>query len=147
MVLGRMIWFYTPSRSLFGIPAPTIAAVFVSLDIITFIIQLIGGLSAGPASPADEQLRAVHIYMGGIGLQEFFIVVFLALVVKFQLVARKLKAIPSSRGIEENQTMGFVPPAVQRGSTILPLTLYTTLALISVSISNCMSACVLRSLG
>jgi len=136
MVLGRMIWFYSPSRSLFGIPAPTIAAVFVSLDVITFVIQLIGGLSAGPASPADDQLRAVHIYMGGIGLQEFFIVIFLALVIKFQLTTRNAKANSSSLRVEENQAMGYSAPAGQKGSTILSATLYTTLALISVSISN-----------
>ena len=141
-----MIWFYNPSRSLFGIPAPTIAAVFVSLDIITFIIQLIGGLSAGPSSPADEQLRAIHIYMGGIGLQEFFIVTFLALVIKFQLTARKTKAYSSEARNEENRSMEFATAAGQKGSTLLPVTLYTTLALISVSVGKYKRNGILKSL-
>ncbi|KAI0126217.1 RTA1 domain-containing protein [Xylariales sp. AK1849] len=85
MTLGRMIHFFLlPSRSLLRTPASTIAAGFVALDIISFVIQLVGGTMAGPASPPEDQLRAIHIYMGGIGMQEIFIIGFLCLAVKFQ---------------------------------------------------------------
>ncbi|KAI1104984.1 RTA1 like protein-domain-containing protein [Jackrogersella minutella] len=92
MVLGRMIYFFAPSRKVFGIPAPTLAAAFVSFDFIAFCIQLAGGSMAGPTAPADEQLRAIHIYMGGIGLQQFFIVVFVAFAARFQLDMRNVNS-------------------------------------------------------
>ncbi|KAL0939984.1 RTA1 domain-containing protein [Colletotrichum truncatum] len=84
MTLGRMIYFFHPSRSLLRIPASTFAAIFVGLDVISFIIQLVGGSMAGPTTPPEEQMRAIHIYMGGIGLQEFFILIFVALAFTFQ---------------------------------------------------------------
>lgn len=40
---------------------------------------------AGPTAPADEQLRAIHIYMGGIGLQQLFIAIFVVFAFKFQV--------------------------------------------------------------
>ncbi|XXG95356.1 hypothetical protein Hte_001618 [Hypoxylon texense] len=85
MVLGRMIYFFVPSRKVFHIPAPTLAAAFVTFDFVAFIIQLVGGSMAGPTAPADEQLRAIHIYMGGIGLQQLFIAIFVAFALKFQV--------------------------------------------------------------
>ncbi|KAI0379042.1 hypothetical protein F5Y04DRAFT_290736 [Hypomontagnella monticulosa] len=92
MVLARMIYFFIPSRKVFNIPAPTLAAAFVSFDFVAFVIQLTGGSMAGPTAPAEDQLRAIHIYMGGIGLQQFFIVIFVAFAVKFQLEMRNTKA-------------------------------------------------------
>ncbi|KAI2617841.1 RTA1 like protein-domain-containing protein [Hypoxylon sp. NC1633] len=89
MVLGRMIYFFAPSHKVFSIPAPTLAAAFVAFDFVAFCIQLAGGSMAGPTAPAEEQLKAIHIYMGGIGLQQFFIVVFVAFAVKFQLGMRE----------------------------------------------------------
>ncbi|KAM0350152.1 hypothetical protein ACHAPU_003316 [Fusarium lateritium] len=91
MTLGRMVYYFTPSHSLIGMPAATLAAIFVGLDIISFIIQLIGGSMAGPGSPPDEQMKAVHIYMGGIGLQEFFILIFVVLCVLFQKKMREMR--------------------------------------------------------
>lgn len=88
MVLGRIIHFFLlPSP--FGIPAYLIAAGFVSLDFISFVVQLVGGSMSGPTSSAEDQLKAIHIYMGGIGMQEVFIVVFLCLAVRLQLDMRK----------------------------------------------------------
>jgi len=119
MVLGRMIHYFHPKRALLGLPASTIGAVFVALDFVSFIIQLIGGSMAGPDSPPADQLRAIHIYMGGIGLQEFFIVVFVGLAIKFQ------------RDMRHAERAGTAPV---RGKGWMPLmvTLYVSLLLISV---------------
>ncbi|KAH7150291.1 RTA1 like protein-domain-containing protein [Dactylonectria estremocensis] len=84
MTLGRMVYFFIPSKSILHMPAVALGALFVGLDIISFIIQLVGGSMAGPGSPPDEQQRAVHIYMGGIALQEFFILIFVGLCIAFQ---------------------------------------------------------------
>ena len=40
---------------------------------------------AGPGSTPDSQRKGLNIYMGGIGMQEGFIVLFLGLVIKFHL--------------------------------------------------------------
>ncbi|KAK2037404.1 RTA1 domain-containing protein [Colletotrichum somersetense] len=91
MTLGRMIYFFHPSRSLLRIPAPTFAAIFVGLDIISFAVQLAGGSMAGPTAPPAEQMKAIHIYMGGIGLQEFFILIFVGLALKFRLEIQRME--------------------------------------------------------
>lgn len=97
MTLGRMVYYFLPTHSLLGMPAVTLAAIFVGLDIVSFIIQLIGGSLAGPGSPPEDQLHAIHIYMGGIGLQEFFIVIFVILCIAFQ---RKMHEIRAEKGIK-----------------------------------------------
>ncbi|KAF4463046.1 RTA1-involved in 7-aminocholesterol resistance [Fusarium albosuccineum] len=84
MTLGRMVYYFLPSRSIFGMPAATLAAVFVGLDIISFIIQIVGGSMSGPGAPPEQQQAAIHTYMGGIGLQEFFILIFVAICIQFQ---------------------------------------------------------------
>ncbi|KAI1610971.1 RTA1 domain-containing protein [Exophiala viscosa] len=119
MVLGRMIHFFIPSHSLFSIPASTLAVGFVSLDFVSFIIQLIGGSWAGPTAPAAKQLQGIHIYMGGIGLQQFFILIFVGFGVKFQREMLELER----RGV----------PAKKKWRGLL-YTLYTTLGLITVRI-------------
>lgn len=120
MVLGRMVHFFIPSHSLFSIPASTLAVCFVS-----FIIQLVGGSLAGPTSSVSQQMKAIHIYVGDISLQQFFIVVFVGFAMKFQL--------------EMSRRERFGPPLAELKSRWKPLlfTLYTTLALITVS-SDCL---------
>jgi ABC-type Na+ efflux pump permease subunit len=117
MVLARMIHFYLPTHSIFSIPAWVLSFVFVSLDFISFIIQLVGGAYAGPTAPVEEEMKGVHIYMGGIGLQQFFIFVFLGLAVKFHLT------------MASAERMGTAKSGWKR----LLWTLYSSLAFISVS--------------
>ncbi|WKT45531.1 RTA-like protein [Fusarium oxysporum f. sp. vasinfectum] len=105
MTLGRMVYYFIPSQSLLRMPAATLAAIFVGLDILSFIVQLIGGSMSGPGSPPDEQMKAVHIYMGGIGLQEFFIVIFVVLCFLFQ---KKMHTIErQNQGIKAFVTSGL----------------------------------------
>ncbi|MCJ1485727.1 hypothetical protein MMC06_005902 [Schaereria dolodes] len=122
MVLGRMIHFFLPTHSLFGIRASTLAYYFVSLDFVSFIIQLIGGSMAPSTAPPAEQLKGIHVYMGGIGLQQFFIVVFLGLAVKFHV---------TMLGMERS---GALVGTGKGGWRRLLFTLYGSLALISVRI-------------
>ncbi|KAI1775987.1 RTA1 like protein-domain-containing protein [Hypoxylon cercidicola] len=107
MVLGRMIYLFVPSHEVFNIPAPTLAAAFVIFDFVAFLIQLAGGSMAGPAAPADEQLRAIHIYMAGIGLQQLFIVIFVAFAFKFQVEMHKQGV--HKRGSQANRRSGWRP--------------------------------------
>ncbi|CZR56476.1 related to RTA1-involved in 7-aminocholesterol resistance [Phialocephala subalpina] len=91
MLLARLIHFFSPTHTIFRIPTAILSILFVSLDFISFVIQLVGGSYAGPTAPVDQQMKGVHIYMGGIGLQQFFIFVFLGLAVKFQREMRRLE--------------------------------------------------------
>ncbi|KAJ0287442.1 hypothetical protein CBS470a_005406 [Colletotrichum nupharicola] len=97
MTLGRMIHFFHPSRSLLRVPATFFAALFVALDVVSFIIQLVGGSMAGPTAPPEEQMRAIHIYMGGIGLEEVFILAFVGLALIFQRDMRRAEKLHNGR--------------------------------------------------
>lgn len=123
MVLGRMIHFTIPSRSLYSISASTLAIMFVSLDFVSFIIQLVGGSWAGPTSPPSRQMQGIHIYMGGIGLQQFFILIFLVLAVKFHSEMLKMEKLSTSAPLTSSK---------RRWRPLL-YTLYGTLGLITVS--------------
>ncbi|KAJ7763999.1 RTA1 domain-containing protein [Mycena maculata] len=79
IVLGRMIHFFLPSHSILGISGSLLGIAFVMLDVVSFVVQLIGGSLAGPTAPESEVFKGIHIYMGGIGLQQFFIFIFLGL--------------------------------------------------------------------
>ncbi|KAJ7123082.1 RTA1 like protein-domain-containing protein [Mycena epipterygia] len=118
IVLGRMIHFFLPSHSMLGISGSLLGLSFVLLDVVSFVIQLVGGSYAGPTSPESVVFKGIHIYMGGIGLQQFFIFVFLGLAVHLhkQLLA-----------LERNGTG-------KRNWRPLLFTLYTSLGLITIRI-------------
>lgn len=96
MTFGRIVHAFHPSKTVFGIPAVTLAAIFVLLDITSFIIQLIGGGMASPTASAAAQQRALHIYMGGIGFQQCIIVIFLVLCMRFQWQMNQVKTVRGS---------------------------------------------------
>ncbi|ODA75837.1 hypothetical protein RJ55_08659 [Drechmeria coniospora] len=85
MVFARVVHFFSPTRKVWVLSPSILALVFVSLDFVSFVIQLVGGGMAGPGSDAASQKRGIDIYMGGIGMQEAFIVIFVGLIVKFHL--------------------------------------------------------------
>lgn len=121
MVLGRMIHFFLPTHSILGIRASWLSVVFVLLDIVSFIVQLYGTTMTSLSAPPAQILKGTHIYMGGIGLQEFFIVVFLGLGIKFQIEMLKL---------ERNKEVPFEKQNWRR----MLYTLYAALLFITVSI-------------
>jgi hypothetical protein len=85
IVLARMIHFFVPTKKLWDIRPSLPTFLFVSLDIASFFVQLIGCGIASTNSSQEEAMRGIHIYMGGIGLQELFVIIFLALAVKFHI--------------------------------------------------------------
>ncbi|CAI7663034.1 unnamed protein product [Penicillium glandicola] len=89
MVLARMVHFFIPERRI-GIFKPSLLAkIFVLLDFVSFVIQAVGGLMANGTD--EQEMNGIHIYMGGIGLQEFFILCFLVLAVQFHRSMLKLE--------------------------------------------------------
>ncbi|KAL8949545.1 MAG: hypothetical protein Q9222_004354 [Ikaeria aurantiellina] len=85
MVMGRMVFNFTTRARLFGIKAWRFTLYFVLLDIIAFIIQVGGASSASGADKPDHTiLLGLHIYMGGVGLQQLLILVFFYIAFRFQ---------------------------------------------------------------
>ncbi|KAF2663633.1 hypothetical protein BT63DRAFT_379776 [Microthyrium microscopicum] len=85
MIMGRMVHNFLPQKKLFGIKARRFGLYFVLLDVIAFLVQVSGaGMASGDNVSASQLLLGIHVYMAGIGFQQFFIFVFLALAVKFQ---------------------------------------------------------------
>ncbi|EDU42147.1 RTA1 domain containing protein [Pyrenophora tritici-repentis] len=83
MVFARIVHFYSPTRKVWYLSPSVLALVFVTLDIVSFVIQLVGGGMAGPGATPEAQRKGLNLYMGGIGMQEGFIVLFTGLVIKF----------------------------------------------------------------
>ncbi|PLB54013.1 hypothetical protein P170DRAFT_469485 [Aspergillus steynii IBT 23096] len=85
MTLGRMIYYFLPDQKLAGISARRYGALFVSLDILAFLVQVAGAsMSTNDSMGHKFVMLGLHLYMGGIGLQELFILCFLGLAIKLQ---------------------------------------------------------------
>ncbi|KAJ5092984.1 hypothetical protein N7456_008845 [Penicillium angulare] len=83
MTLGRMNNFFLPDKKFFHISARRLGTVFVFLDIFAFLVQAAGAvLSSNQGGSEKTVMMGVHIYMGGIGLQEVFILCFTTLAVQ-----------------------------------------------------------------
>ena len=85
MTLGRMVYYFLPERKIWGISASKLAKYFVCIDILSFAVQAVGGsmASGGTQESAASVMAGIHVYMAGIGIQEFFILVFLGLAITF----------------------------------------------------------------
>ncbi|KAF2171096.1 hypothetical protein M409DRAFT_19067 [Zasmidium cellare ATCC 36951] len=83
MAFARIVHFFSPTRKVWRISPSILTVIFVTLDIASFIVQIIGGGQAGPGASPEVQKQGINIYMGGIGMQEGFILIFLGLVIKF----------------------------------------------------------------
>jgi hypothetical protein len=93
MILGRMIYFFIPSKSIFGVKAVNLAKIFVWLDIFSFAIQFGGGILINPKQDPKILRAGIKVYQAGIGIQEFFMVCFTVAAVQFHremiVLARK----------------------------------------------------------
>ncbi|KAJ5747137.1 uncharacterized protein N7511_008833 [Penicillium nucicola] len=92
MTLGRMIYYYHPHKKLAGISAQRYGLIFVTLDIIAFLVQLAGAsMTSGTDTETKIVLLGLHIYMGGIGMQEFFILCFLGLFIHLHRIIYRME--------------------------------------------------------
>ncbi|KAF5878265.1 putative rta1 domain-containing protein [Botrytis fragariae] len=89
MVMGRMIWNYVTDATIWKITAWRFGLYFVILDIVALLIQIYGAASAsGDNATSSQILDGLHVYMGGVGIQQFFIFVFLFFAFKFHQTLR-----------------------------------------------------------
>ncbi|KAF2003586.1 hypothetical protein P154DRAFT_617506 [Amniculicola lignicola CBS 123094] len=126
MTAGRMIWMFHPEKKVWRVKAVSLAKYFVWLDVFSFVVQGVGGTMLSPGSSASQQNLGKNIYMIGLGVQEGFIVMFFALVVRFQITVRRLEAL------------GQAPPTTQtrngRRWKALTYVVYAVLVLITIRI-------------
>ncbi|KIW23697.1 uncharacterized protein PV07_11876 [Cladophialophora immunda] len=100
MLLGRMIHFFLPKGRdrVFKIRARAITRMFVAFDITAFLIQAVGGTMTGPGASASVQKTGLNVYTSGVGVQLFFLVVFVSLAIGFQRKVKYLKQRSASTG-------------------------------------------------
>lgn len=84
MTFARMVLYWHPEGKVAGFRAAVIARWFVIADVVSFIVQAVGGIMASPSASASIIRTGLNIYLGGMALQQFFIVVFLGLMIAFQ---------------------------------------------------------------
>ena len=112
MTLGRMIYFFLPEKKVFGVKASSLARYFVVLDIVSFVVQGVGGSMISPGADPSVVMTGIHVYMGGIGLQEFFICVFTVLIVTFHRRMLVLEQRGETRGRTRWMRLTFTVYAV-----------------------------------
>ncbi|KAG9243265.1 RTA1 like protein-domain-containing protein [Calycina marina] len=117
MLLGRMVYFFLADQRLFKIRAQRMTLTFVALDIVSFLVQILGGVMTISKNRTILQ-RGLNIYTAGVAMQEFFIFCFIFLVIAFQ---RRLNREEANR-VRITQAKRLV------------LAMYLALALISVRI-------------
>ncbi|KAL7917446.1 RTA1 like domain-containing protein [Trichoderma austrokoningii] len=94
-VFGRMVWGYTATHKLWRIKAWQFGLIFIILDIVAFVVQVVGAAQAAGSNTTDQQvLNGLHIYMGGVGLQFAFILIFCVYALQFFFETRQS---PSAR--------------------------------------------------
>jgi hypothetical protein len=99
--MGRMVYNFTSTAKIFGIKAWRFGLYFVLLDITAFAVQGYGAASAsGPHQSINKVLLGIHIYMGGVGLQEAFILLFLFLAIRFHRTLRLEQPITSKSALK-----------------------------------------------
>lgn len=90
MTAGRLVWFLHPEKKIWKFKALSLGKWFVWLDVFSFGVQATGGLMLSPGNSAETNDLGKKIYMSGLGVQEFFILLFLGLLVKFQIDVGRL---------------------------------------------------------
>ncbi|KAJ2900594.1 hypothetical protein MKZ38_002390 [Zalerion maritima] len=87
MTVARLVYYVVEDQAIWRFKAGRMTKIFVWLDIISFLVQAIGGTML-----SQEEQDVVDIgqkvYMAGVGFQLAFIIVFLAIIVKFFLMIR-----------------------------------------------------------
>ncbi|KAM0804159.1 RTA1 like protein-domain-containing protein [Usnea florida] len=118
MVMGRMVYNFTTQAKIFGVKAWRFTLYFVFLDATAFFVQIAGAaMASGDNVPDKQVLTDLHIYQGGVALQQFFILVFAAASIKF------------------HQTFSRESPAAKKAQALrLLYIIYAVLALITLRI-------------
>ncbi len=125
MTGGRLIYMLHPEQKIWGVKAVNMGKWFVGLDILSFLVQGVGGVMLGPGESANAQKLGKNIYMTGVGIQELFILLFTTVIVRFHL---------DTLQAERQGLLSDVVGKSNKRWKYLIYTLYTVLALITMRI-------------
>ncbi|KAJ7161145.1 RTA1 like protein-domain-containing protein [Mycena filopes] len=89
VLMARLVYFFLPEQHVGGISAQRLSLCFVLCDITAFLMQAGGGSIISSDTPRVA-LIGIHVYMGGIGLQQLFVLGFVGIVVRFHVKMRRL---------------------------------------------------------
>ncbi|KAJ4388137.1 hypothetical protein N0V93_008742 [Gnomoniopsis smithogilvyi] len=121
-----MVHFFLPDKRVWIFKATGMSRWFVWADVLSFLIQAAGGVMTSPGGSSGIIQIGLHIYTGGVAMQELFILCFLGLMIVFH---RKALHVQDEIHPEE-----FKRLKVQKRWAILLHTLYAVLAFISLRI-------------
>ncbi|KAB5585202.1 RTA1 like protein-domain-containing protein [Coniochaeta sp. 2T2.1] len=83
MTVARMIYFFVPEQKIGGIKSTSLSKIFVAADIVTFLVQAVGGSMASPGAETGTIKTGLTVYMVGMGIQEACILAFVFLMILF----------------------------------------------------------------
>lgn len=89
MTAGRLIWTYHPDKKVWIFKAISLGKYFVWLDVFSFLVQAVGGIMLSPGGSESTMKTGKNIYMTGVGVQQLFILLFFALIVRFQVEVQR----------------------------------------------------------
>jgi hypothetical protein len=107
MTAGRLIWTYHPDKKVWGFKAISLGKYFVWLDIFSFLVQATGGSMLSPGSSEQTMKTGVNIYMTGVGVQQLFICIFSALIVRFHIEVQRFEASGAGWFVKKWQWVTF----------------------------------------
>ncbi|KAK0612120.1 RTA1 like protein-domain-containing protein [Immersiella caudata] len=91
MIVARLVHFLLPNERVLSMSPRWLAKIFVTADVASFLIQAVGGAMLASTENSDIKITGQRIYMGGIGVQLFFVLVFAVVtVVLFRRLERKI---------------------------------------------------------
>jgi hypothetical protein len=71
MTTARLVHYLIPDQRVAGIKARSLTRYFVIADIMSFIVQAVGGTMLSGNPPVSTMKIGMDIYRAGIGLQEY----------------------------------------------------------------------------
>ncbi|KAL7791535.1 RTA1 like domain-containing protein [Trichoderma ceciliae] len=138
MTFARMVHVFMPDRKVFFIKASDLSKFFVLADVLSFVVQATGGVMVSPGTSASVQKIGLHVYEGGLGLQEAFILIFLALMIAFHIRITNLDQerllLPEEINLNDDNADNYDDPENLKGCRRLLYALYAVLAFITMRI-------------
>lgn len=93
MIVARLVYFLLPQKRILGMSPRWLAKIFVAADIVSFLVQAVGGSMLANTEGGETVITGQHIYMGGIGVQLFFVAIFgVVTVIFFRRVEQQIRA-------------------------------------------------------
>ncbi|KAK0732323.1 RTA1 like protein-domain-containing protein [Lasiosphaeris hirsuta] len=83
MIVARLVYYLLPQERILGMSPRWLAKIFVAADIVSFLVQAAGGSMLANIEGGDIVITGQRVYMAGIGVQLFFVVVFGVVTVVF----------------------------------------------------------------